>query len=160
MIFQNCLKITYNNFEISLVVFMPNITTNHAITYTNLAFNFILYFITSLTLPYSGLLLNRYLKSNLNCILVYLSVLDHFWPVWALSRQHEKQDDLSDISLIRIVLSRTKTSTATSSIFCYDDGLSFISVKYSDKWCPLKCLQSTPFTFPFTFPRYFPFKLE
>ena len=24
----------YNNFEISLVVFMPNITTNHAITYT------------------------------------------------------------------------------------------------------------------------------
>ena len=25
----------YNNFEISLVVFMPNITTNHAITYTN-----------------------------------------------------------------------------------------------------------------------------
>ena len=42
--FQNCLKfhspnaceIMYNNFEISLVVFMPNITTNHAITYTNL----------------------------------------------------------------------------------------------------------------------------
>ena len=26
-------KITDNNFEISLVVFMPNITTNHAITY-------------------------------------------------------------------------------------------------------------------------------
>ena len=25
----------YNNFEISLVVFMPNITTNHAIIYTN-----------------------------------------------------------------------------------------------------------------------------
>ena len=24
----------YNNFKISLVVFMPNITTNHAITYT------------------------------------------------------------------------------------------------------------------------------
>ena len=29
-------EITYNNFEISLVVFMPNITTNNAITYTNL----------------------------------------------------------------------------------------------------------------------------
>ena len=28
-------EITYNNFEISLVEFMPNITTNHAITYTN-----------------------------------------------------------------------------------------------------------------------------
>ena len=28
-------EITYNDFEISLVVFMPNITTNHAITYTN-----------------------------------------------------------------------------------------------------------------------------
>ena len=28
-------QITYNNFEISLVVFIPNITTNHAITYTN-----------------------------------------------------------------------------------------------------------------------------
>ena len=28
-------EITYNNFEISLVVFMPSITTNHAITYTN-----------------------------------------------------------------------------------------------------------------------------
>ena len=35
MIFQ----ITYNNFEISLVVFMPNITTNHAITYTNFMVN-------------------------------------------------------------------------------------------------------------------------
>jgi len=28
-------EITYNNFEISNVVFTPNITTNHAITYTN-----------------------------------------------------------------------------------------------------------------------------
>ena len=28
-------EITYNNFEISLVVFMQNITTNHAITYTS-----------------------------------------------------------------------------------------------------------------------------
>ena len=28
-------EIMYNNFEISLVVFMPNITTNHAVTYTN-----------------------------------------------------------------------------------------------------------------------------
>ena len=28
-------EITYNNFWISLVVFMPNITTDHAITYTN-----------------------------------------------------------------------------------------------------------------------------
>ena len=28
-------EITYNNFEISLVVFMLNITTNHAITHTN-----------------------------------------------------------------------------------------------------------------------------
>ena len=28
-------EITYNNFEISLVVFMPNITTNHAMTCTN-----------------------------------------------------------------------------------------------------------------------------
>ena len=43
MIFQNypnltrltAREITYNNFEISLVVFMPNITTNHVITYTN-----------------------------------------------------------------------------------------------------------------------------
>ena len=30
-------EITYNNFEVSLVVFIPNITTNHAITYTNTA---------------------------------------------------------------------------------------------------------------------------
>ena len=28
----------YKNFEISLAVFMPNITTNHAITYTNFLF--------------------------------------------------------------------------------------------------------------------------
>ena len=28
-------EITYNNLEISLLVFMPNIATNHAITYTN-----------------------------------------------------------------------------------------------------------------------------
>ena len=27
-------EITYNNFEISRVVFMPNVNTNHAITYT------------------------------------------------------------------------------------------------------------------------------
>ena len=26
----------YNNFEMSLVVFMSNITTNHAVTYTNI----------------------------------------------------------------------------------------------------------------------------
>ena len=32
---QISLAIMYNNFEISFVVFMPNITTNHAITYTN-----------------------------------------------------------------------------------------------------------------------------
>ena len=36
--------ITYNNFEISLVVFMPHITTNHAITYTNTAERFLDYF--------------------------------------------------------------------------------------------------------------------
>ena len=30
-------QITHNNFEISLVVFTPSITTNHAITYTNLS---------------------------------------------------------------------------------------------------------------------------
>ena len=30
-------KLHINNSEISLVVFMPNIATNHAITYTNLA---------------------------------------------------------------------------------------------------------------------------
>ena len=36
-------EITYNNFEISLVVFMSNITTNHATTYTNsLKYNFFL----------------------------------------------------------------------------------------------------------------------
>ena len=29
-------EIMYNNFEISLVIFIPNITTNHAITYTNI----------------------------------------------------------------------------------------------------------------------------
>ena len=35
-------EITYNNFEISLVVFMPNITTNvnHAIAYTNSTLGF------------------------------------------------------------------------------------------------------------------------
>ena len=32
---QISLANTYNNFEISLVVFIPNIITNHAITYTN-----------------------------------------------------------------------------------------------------------------------------
>ena len=40
MIFKNCFKFhspigSYNNSEISLVVFVPNIATNHAITYTN-----------------------------------------------------------------------------------------------------------------------------
>ena len=31
---QRLVKLRYNNSEISLVAFMPNITTNHAITYT------------------------------------------------------------------------------------------------------------------------------
>ena len=37
-------EITYNNFEISLMVFMPNITTNHAIIclydYSQKVYNF------------------------------------------------------------------------------------------------------------------------
>ena len=38
-------QITYNNFEISLVVFMPQITIPfHAITYTNTAERFLDYF--------------------------------------------------------------------------------------------------------------------
>ena len=36
-------EITYNNFEILLVVFMPNITTNHAITYTNFVREYLLW---------------------------------------------------------------------------------------------------------------------
>ena len=32
---EETIKSTSNNYKISLVVFMPNITTNHAITYTN-----------------------------------------------------------------------------------------------------------------------------
>ena len=40
-------KITYNNFEIFLVVFMRNISTNHAITYTN--FMLLRYFILTLS---------------------------------------------------------------------------------------------------------------
>ena len=34
MIFQ----MTYNNFEMLLMVFMPNITANHAISYTNITY--------------------------------------------------------------------------------------------------------------------------
>ena len=34
-------EIMYNNFEISLVVFMPNITKNHAITYTNIILKYL-----------------------------------------------------------------------------------------------------------------------
>ena len=41
----------YNNFEISLVVFIPNITTNHAITYTNTALKR-----NGITIPLFGLL--------------------------------------------------------------------------------------------------------
>ena len=33
-------EIMYNNFEISLVIFMPNITTNNAIIYTNSSYKF------------------------------------------------------------------------------------------------------------------------
>ena len=35
---QRLVKLRMTMFEISLVVFMPNITTNHAITYTNCSF--------------------------------------------------------------------------------------------------------------------------
>ena len=41
-------EITYNNFEISLVVFRPNIATNHAITYTYSQFvDFCIFFVVS-----------------------------------------------------------------------------------------------------------------
>ena len=44
-------EITYNDFEILLVVFMPNITTNHAITYTNYLCNVDAVFSFTLTVP-------------------------------------------------------------------------------------------------------------
>jgi len=53
VIFQNCLKFTYNNFEISLVVFFPNITSNHAITYTNFDFGFQSLGIAEFQLPWA-----------------------------------------------------------------------------------------------------------
>ena len=46
-------EITYNNFEISLVVFMSNITTNHAITYTNYMYSEIIINV------YAGAVLNN-----------------------------------------------------------------------------------------------------
>ena len=58
-------EITYNNFEMSLVVFIPNITTNHAITYTN----------HSATLPpeYSDeILMSLLISNNLSVIIIIL----------------------------------------------------------------------------------------
>ena len=43
----------YNNFEISLVVFVSNITTNHAITYTNYMYSEIIINV------YAGAVLNN-----------------------------------------------------------------------------------------------------
>ena len=45
-------EITYNNFEILLVVYLPNITTNHGITYTNSTANIMPTFIISLYVVY------------------------------------------------------------------------------------------------------------
>ena len=42
-------EITYNNFEISLVVFMLNITTNHAITYAYLLREYLIIFVFSMS---------------------------------------------------------------------------------------------------------------
>ena len=58
-------EITYNNFEMSLVVFIPNITTNHAITCTN----------HSATLPpeYSDeILMSLLISNNLSVIIIIL----------------------------------------------------------------------------------------
>ena len=52
-------QITYNNFEISLVVFMPNITTNHAITYTNIAVGIVF-------LNWEGQILNAFRMTGKN----------------------------------------------------------------------------------------------
>ena len=46
----------YNNFEISLVVFMPNISTNHAITYTNFSLHSIRFNDSGPNHPPKGLL--------------------------------------------------------------------------------------------------------
>ena len=48
-------EITCNNFEISLVIFMPNITTNHAITYTKTSY-------------FADLIFKRYSKLFKNCL--------------------------------------------------------------------------------------------
>ena len=58
-------EMTYNNFEMSLVVFIPNITTNHAITHTN----------HSATLPpeYSDeILMSHLISNNLSVIIIIL----------------------------------------------------------------------------------------
>ena len=46
-------EIKKNNFEISLVVLMPNITTNHAITYTNkMQLHFQIHFVEVISFSY------------------------------------------------------------------------------------------------------------
>ena len=61
-------EITHNNFELSLVVFMPNITTNHAISCTN-HFS-ILVILWPITWPYTAITFFLIAFSNYNVVLI------------------------------------------------------------------------------------------
>ena len=59
-------EITYNNFEISNAVFMHNITTNHAITYTNIG---------CLVCESFSVVILPFLLKKLNYIYIYISFI-------------------------------------------------------------------------------------
>ena len=74
-------EITYNSFKISLMVFMPNITTNHAITYTNLKWFEICLVIFSKFFPFHSCQVIRTLQQAIpecssNQALAYANTVD------------------------------------------------------------------------------------
>ena len=115
MIFQNCLKfqlpkkarreITYNNFEKSLVVLISNITTNHAITYTNSNTAYVTYcdgqLLQIITAFYykmrQGLLRDRTLQSAM--YLLHLSTLTKCDQLWDITTVNSASSEILMILL-------------------------------------------------------------
>ena len=80
VIFQNCLKFrAMNNFEISPVVLMPNINTNHAITYTNTIFKkkTNIHYLTSKTQS-THKAITKWIKINVAKKLIWLKQFENY----------------------------------------------------------------------------------
>ena len=94
----------YNNFEISLVVFMPNITTNHAITYTNI----ILKHLNNISGTFLTECLSKQPLSKLSkCNFALLSRACYVWCIYLVVKKRKKTYCLACIHVPKMNISKS-----------------------------------------------------